>query len=490
MTDAGENIFFINNNYTIQKISRKLLQHIGLDNGSDLVGKTCYSSFFKRDDPCEHCPVGRSITFQTVVEEDIPIEDEKMIGAVRHAVATPVLDESNQVRQVIVDCLGETMKAVDQFLNRRDQEDGSSQPLPQMSVEESAEEQSDTLCAILFDKDFHIIVANQWSGATGFGDRANMVGQNLFSAVPFYNQTLVREKIQSFTQESEAEHTVFHTRADIYSDQWLEHQLYKLVGRSKLDACLVISKSGPKASFVEPRILMAEKAALLSRFASRISHDIKNPLALISTSVEFLKADMANVNTLDGVHKLVDYVDQIQEQVSRVLGILDTVNALKVHSMDVVSTTDVAELLDRAVTITLLSKPFPQNDIQINITGPMPPIHVAEINIERAFSELFKTLLKKSGENGQLDINLAYIGDLEEQFIFKIRSTIREKSALDLDEMMNEFFASGNRFDVSNLGLAIAYATIINHSGEMQVLPLDSGELEVLIKLPRVPKAG
>jgi len=343
-----------------------------------------------------------------------------------------------------------------------------------MSVEESAEEQSDTLCAILFDKDFHIIVANQWSGATGFGDRANMVGQNLFSAVPFYNQTLVREKIQSFTQESEAEHTVFHTRADIYSDQWLEHQLYKLVGRSKLDACLVISKSGPKASFVEPRILMAEKAALLSRFASRISHDIKNPLALISTSVEFLKADMANVlkadmanvNTLDGVHKLVDYVDQIQEQVSRVLGILDTVNALKVHSMDVVSTTDVAELLDRAV------------------------IHVAEINIERAFSELFKTLLKKSGENGQLDINLAYIGDLEEQFIFKIRSTIREKSALDLDEMMNEFFASGNRFDVSNLGLAIAYATIINHSGEMQVLPLDSGELEVLIKLPRVPKAG
>ena len=487
MTDAGDKIFFIDNDYTIQKASRKLCQKIGLEDGNDLVGKKCYVHFFKLENPCGQCPVSRSITFQTVVEEDIQLDPAGT--GIRHAIATPLMDDNNKVRQIIVDCLGDTISSVDQKNAILTAQNFKAKPLPQLPIEEIGEGVEETLCALLFDKDLSIIVANHWHDAPGFGNGENLVGRNLFTVAPFYNQAPVRKKIESFIGQQIGEHAVFRTKADIYSAHWLDHHLYRLVGQSKINAYLIISKISRNDAIVGSRALMVEKVTMLSRFASRISHDIKNPLALISTSIEFLRSDLAKVNSLDGVYELVDYMDQVQGQVSRVVDILDTVNALKVHSMDTISETDAAELLDRSATITLLSKPFPENDVQINIAGPLPPIHVSEINMERAFSELFRSLLKQAGESGQLNINLAYIGELDEIFVFKIHTNIKQSTILDLDEMMAEFFASSNRFNISNLGLAIAYATIINHSGEMEVLTLDSGELEILIKLPRAPQA-
>ena len=487
MTDAGDNIFFVDNDYAIQKISRKLSQKIGVSNGTDLVGRRCHDYFFQLEKPCDHCPVSRSITFQTVVEEDIQIDVNDSRRGSRHAVATPVMDHNNNVRQIIVDCLGSSLLSNSRAPELREL-GSANKPLPQLPMEDVDTESINTIGALLFDKDFNIILSNQWLEIAGFGWGENHIGRNLFSVAPFYNQAPVRKKIKDFMHSNTTGQILFHSKADIYSENWLEHHIYKLVGQSKIDAYLIISKINQSNVFMDSRALMAEKATMLSKFASRLSHDIKNPMALISTSMEFLKTDLAKVNTLDGIYGLVDYMDQVQDQVNRVIDILDTVNALKVHSMDTISESDAEELLDRSVTIALLGKTFPNSDIRMKVAGPLPPIHVAEINIERAFSELFKSLLNQAGENGLLDINLAYIGDLDETFVFKIHTNIVQKTVLNLDEMMHEFFSSGNRFNISNLGLAIAYATIINHSGEMHVLTLDSGELEILIKLPRTPQ--
>jgi len=486
MNDVADNVFFIDGDYAIQKVSRKLSQQIGIEHGGRLVGKRCFNFFYNLEQPCSGCPVSRSITFKTVVEEDIPAVGENGHRDIRHAVATPVIDENNEVRQVIVACLGDKVFP-------QPGEGGASgsgarerKAVAQLPLEHTEANTAGVICAILVDKELNIILANQWQDAPGFGNGKNIVGQNIFSAAPFYNQPPVRKKIEDFVFHADEQQTSFQTKSDIYSDNWLEHQIYNLLGQARIEAYLIISKQNPDASFTNSTALLADKVAMLSQFASRISHDIKNPLALISTSVEFLKNDLTNVNTLDGVHKLDEYIDQVQDQVNRVVDILDTVNALKVHSMDTISETDAAELLDRCVTITLLSKPFPGNEVEMKVAGPMPLMQVHEINLERALAELFKSLLKNAGENGRIDINLAYVGDLDEQFIFKIHTNIVRQAALDLDEIMNEFFASGNRFNIENLGLAIAYATIINHSGEMSVLTLDTGELEVLIKLPRI----
>ncbi len=487
MTDVGDNIFFINNDYTIQKVSRRLAQKIGIDDGGLLVGKICHKYFYNLDKPCNSCPVSRSIAFQTVVEGEIQPDAENESAGVRHAIATPVMDEHNQVRQVIVDCLGDTIS-----LHRANNETAAidkpdRKRVPQLPIEGGDRESPDTLCSVLVDRDLNIILYNQWHDGPGFGNGDNLVGHNLFSVAPFYNQQPVRSRIEGFVKDDNAEYTTFQTKTDIYSEQWLKHEIYKLIGQGRIEAYLILSQFNESADAANSTAIRADKITMLSQFASRISHDIKNPLSLISTSVEFLKADLAKVNTIDGVFKLVDYIDQVQDQVNRVITILDTVNALKVHSMETVSETDAADLLDRSVTITLLSKPYPQNDVKVNIAGPLPPIHVSEINMERALTELFKSLLKNAGENGRLDINLTYVGDLEDQFIFKIHTNAVQKTASNLDEMIDDFLTSAKKFDIANLGMVIAYATILNHAGVMDVLNLDTGELEILIKLPRVP---
>ena len=263
MTDAEENIFFIDNKYTIQKVSRKLSQKIGINKNENPIGIACHDYFFQSDKPCGNCPVSRSIKFQTVVEEDILLDMNDSTRGTRHAVATPVMDNDNQVKQIIVDCLGDAIAFKRAFTEQTEEMTTEKKPLPQLPLEEGETGFLQTIGVVLFDGELNVILSNQFSDVPGFAGVENVVGRNLFSVAPFYNQTPVRNKIETFIRQETVGTTHFRTKSDIYSDRWLEHHLYKLVAKSKVDAYLIISKISPEGVHTDSRALMAEKVTML-----------------------------------------------------------------------------------------------------------------------------------------------------------------------------------------------------------------------------------
>lgn len=486
MVTTGEHLFFIDTRYIVKKLSRKLLEKMGDDSMQRVIGTPCHKVFFHRDSPCVDCPVSRSIAFKTVVEEDLKLENSNDTNHVRHAVATPVTDDNETVRNIIVDCLGDPpyLEALDISFST----DLSPQPHEDNGAPQSTEWPSFQTRAILIDRDFNIILYNDPIEEFIPKNIQNIIGHNLFSVLSYYNQYPIRHQIEDFVLKGHAETSTFRTKADFYSAQWAEHDLIKLGSTDRVDAILILSKAIQTAEEEECSQHRREKIQLLSRFASKISHEIKNPLSLISTNVEFLKNDMTQVKSVEGVFTLLDYVDKVADHVKQVIAILDTVNALKVHNMENVTETDPGQLLNRAVTITLLNRPFPENEIRTTIAEDLPSFYACELNLERAFSELFKSLLYSAGSDGKLKVYLSYLNEQGDAFMFKIRSNNSVQTFFDLEKMLNEFFTSKRKFDISNLGLIIAYATILNHDGSMEIVNVDAGQTEVLIKLPRVPR--
>lgn len=483
MAESG-NIFFIDTDYVIRKVSRRLADKIGRQKSQSLIGQLCHSIFFDCKEPCNDCPVSRSIISKSVVEHNLIETTADGTSINRHVVVTPITDENEEVRQLIVDCLGEEVSI---HLARPNDKKPNADELNRLHTDQFDEKQNDVR-AVLVDDDLNIILYNHGVEELLPPNVQSVIGHNLFTFLPYYNQYPIKDRIESFVLRESRTHLSFRTRTDPYSERWVEHRAVKLMGQGSVEAVLIISQPVDEITFDNQNGDQSDKIRLLSKFASRVSHDIKNPLTTITTNIDFLKNDMTKVNTIEGMFKLLEYVDKIQGQVKQVLKILETVNALKVHNMDSVSEIDASQFLSRAITIAMLNKPYPNNDIKVTIAEDLPSIYVCELNLERAFSELLKSLLLNSGENGILNIYLNYIAENQGQFIFKIRANNAVQSFLNLEKMLDDFFTSKKLFDVSNLGLIIAYATILNHNGSMDLLSLDAGRTEVLIKLPRVPR--
>ena len=222
-----------------------------------------------------------------------------------------------------------------------------------------------------------------------------------------------------------------------------------------------------------------------SRFASRMAHDIKNPLALISTNLDFIERDVRHVCDKNDVNGILDAVDKMKKKVQEIVEILDVANALKVHNWENLAECDLDKLLGRIITLSLLSKPNKNNDIKSRVAKNLPKILTSELYLERALTELLKALLARSGEQGVLYIRLDYRESPEDAFILRIQCT-QQHAFQNFDAMLLQFFAQKIERTGPEISFMIAYATILAHKGSLAAIARDKNKVLYVVKLPRV----
>jgi nitrogen-specific signal transduction histidine kinase len=484
MAEAGENIFIIDPQFVIRKTSLRLRSKLGLEHDKQLVGHVCHHLFYNSAVPCENCPVSRSIACQSPVEERLPGASHSKYPLK----ATPVVDDQGRVASIIVDCLQDSMVLPD--LNPKP----FSAAAPSVNTFPSQEENTAQFPAqnlfrvVLVDNELNIILMSKTAQTLLRSSLKTGIGENLFAALPHYSQSVVREQIERFIAEENEEKISFNARADYYSEEWIEHTLVKLSMRGRTGAILIISSPQAHAAEQDKSRFHKEKLKMLSQFSGKISHEIKNHLALISTNMEFLKNDMISVNSIDGMFKLFDYIDQVQEKISQLVGILETLDAIKPHRPNSIAEIDVGQLTSRSVTMALLNKPFPGNEITVTLGQDLPFLYGVELSLERALIELLRSLLVNAGSKGVLNVSCNFIHDKKGQFVLKIRVNSAVASETDMEALLNDFISPKGQLDKSKIGLITAYATILNHDGSMELFKINAEETEVLVKLPRMTK--
>lgn len=473
-TEFGQPIFFIDPHYDIRKCSRSLNRISGIDE-STVVGQKCYHHFYHLDVPCHRCPVSRSVETKTIVEHDIQRKGPSGHVFSKVAIATPIQDTSGTVQYVIMDCLDNVA------FQTKDEKTKPSSAV----VHQKENKKYQAAHTILLDRDLSIMLYNTCAKSILTNKHNDIIGKNLFTVSRYFNRPEIRDRLDNFVSSDDKEMLEFEIDDQTYDDR-TKYSVEKLSGHRLRDAILLRSIRVDNDYAAEKQILK-EKLKISSQFASRMAHDVKNALALISTNADFIRSEAPDTDMAGTPNQIEKYVKIIQDHIKKIVTIVEYANSIKAHNWDRVAESDLVQILNRVVTITRLSKPFINHNVTLKNGEHLPRIITSELYLERALTELVKSLLLNAEENSDLAIVLSHEPALDE---FVLTLTCRQKADIfsELEAKLEQFYINQKQWEQEQLGILISYAAVLIQDGSMRSTRLDSGESRITLKLPRAAR--
>ena len=195
-------------------------------------------------------------------------------------------------------------------------------------------------------------------------------------------------------------------------------------------------------------ILKAEKFSKIGEYSSRLAHDIRNPLAVISNSLEImeLKNQMNNQSSpeLDRIHRAMNRMESL---------IKDTLDYVR-DSTPVKKNTSIKLCFKNSIEFSEIT-----DNIKIKIPENDFVIQADPRKLEIVFGNLIKNAIESIGsENGEITVD--YL-DKEKDLIVTIYDSGPEIS--DLDRLFEPLFSTKPRG--TGLGLASCKNIIESHNG-------------------------
>ncbi|MBF0292958.1 MAG: PAS domain S-box protein [Nitrospinae bacterium] len=223
------------------------------------------------------------------------------------------------------------------------------------------------------------------------------------------------------------------------------------------------------------QLIRSEKLASMGRLSAGVAHELKNPLNIISTTVQLLQMG-------DEVKEERDYTyNVIMEQVRRSSKIIDNLREFARERKPENVVVNVRELIEK--TISLVEYEMKSEGVElIRRFDPNPveimgdPDQLAQVflniigNARDSMNEhrgyLSADELREKGWNGRLTISVLLEGSqIEIRFADNGVGIPRE----NMGKVFDPFFTTKKEGKGTGLGLGIAYGIVQNHGGNMTV---------------------
>jgi two-component system sensor histidine kinase PilS (NtrC family) len=217
---------------------------------------------------------------------------------------------------------------------------------------------------------------------------------------------------------------------------------------------------------MEKELRQADKLAAIGGFAASIAHEIRNPLASISGSIELLAKDLS-LELRDDNKKLMDIVIREVDRLNKLIGeFLNYARPSPPKKRNINLNTITDETIEMIITSDTKIR-----DIAINNNkGDIPPIQADEGQLRQVIWNLIKNAADAINIAGEIIITtrLALIGGKEGvEFLIKDNGCgIADKEAL---KIFNPFYTS--KEDGNGLGLSVVHSIVEAHGG---LITLDS----------------
>ena len=209
---------------------------------------------------------------------------------------------------------------------------------------------------------------------------------------------------------------------------------------------------------MEEAVRRAEKLAAVGQLAAGIAHEIRNPLASMSGSIQMLRDELV----LDQENRrLMDIILRETERLNKLInGFLDYARPYKPEKEEVDFSNVLTETLD------VFEKGLSQ-DQRITIQRDIMPqlkVYGERERLKEVLWNLFNNAAQSMPGEGTVNISLKKEGDLA---VAKIRDTGEGIEEKDLERVFEPFFTTKSYG--SGLGLATVYRIIEGHGGEIKV---------------------
>jgi signal transduction histidine kinase len=231
------------------------------------------------------------------------------------------------------------------------------------------------------------------------------------------------------------------------------------------------------------QIVSSEKMASIGRLTAGASHEILNPLTIISGQIQLMRM----TSELNEKQKTV--MDIVESQTNRISSII---SGLEQFSKNGIRHRDKLDIND-VVTEFVKSKQHDLKALKIDLVNngdtPLPSIIGDKESLMKVLSHLLSNSLDAMHGGGTINISLREEkeghgtdpnGDHVRISFLDSGNGIAEK---DITRVMDPFFTTKNRSDRPGLGLSLCYGIIRDHGGTLRVLSAWRKGTEILIYL-------
>jgi two-component system sensor histidine kinase PilS (NtrC family) len=232
---------------------------------------------------------------------------------------------------------------------------------------------------------------------------------------------------------------------------------------------------------LEDEVALKKRMAALGEMAAGVAHELRNPLASISGSVQVLKRDLRPRGDAGELMDIVIKESKRLDQIIRDFLLFAKPGRFQPESADmVVLLRETLSLLEHSEELR------PQHKV---VTQFRPESLAASVDVNRmkqVFWNLAKNALKAMPQGGTLTVRASEAP--EGQIVIGFADTGIGMSDTDIASNFQPFhgtFQSG-----TGLGLAIVYRIIEEHGGRIRVRSRPGSGTEVTLHLPRRAAAG
>lgn len=216
------------------------------------------------------------------------------------------------------------------------------------------------------------------------------------------------------------------------------------------------------------KAINSEKISAMGIMASRISHDIRNPLTVISMSLNLLKKNMGT----DVDEKTKEYAKRIEDSVESVLSIIeDVLEFTKTHKVQKKTI-----ILNDALENVVSNIDVP-SEIKIILPQDKYSIFCDLSKIKSVFSNLITNAIESMSNEGTITISVKDESDYQSIIFTDTGPGIDNDKILEIFEMLftTKSFGTG-------LGLGICKKIVEYHGGTISV---KNNPTTFIIKLPK-----
>ncbi len=216
-------------------------------------------------------------------------------------------------------------------------------------------------------------------------------------------------------------------------------------------------------------------------FLASLSHELRNPLAPIKSSLELLRLR----ETTTDVREELDSIEYQFDHLAKLLGdLLDVTRFTQAKIQIVPHTVELRKLVERSLHAS--DALLRASDITLHVTYPSTPLQVwaDDTRLEQAITNIMNNAAKFTPAGGSIWVNLS---KTDGQAVLKIRDNGVGIDEVDLSNIFEFYYKGNNRNNVGGLGigLLLVHEIIGLHQGSIEAKSEGRGKgSEFTIKLP------
>jgi two-component system NtrC family sensor kinase len=315
------------------------------------------------------------------------------------------------------------------------------------------------------DKDYRIVAWNRKreTGTQGVA-REDAIGKSVFEVLYRQPREQMREELEEVFATDEIRRFEVDSRASG------ERRYYRLTkvpmhvsGTDEVTHVITYGEDITEQKRISERILHAEKLAALGQMAAGVMHEINNPLATITASVEAVR------DCVEEDSEATELLSMVETEVDRCKRIARDLLAFSRPPPSEKGPSDIQETVEETLKLLRHHDRFKKIKVQREYVYDLPLVWANSERLIQVFVALALNALDAMEDDGILRVRTEIIDADESEVGISFIDTGCGIPQAELPKIFEPFYTSKLPGKGTGLGLSICYGIIQEHGGRIEV---------------------